>query len=210
MDIGFVGAGGIGSYYAGLLSRAGHSVRLLARGDHLAALAARGIEVRTPDETFVTRLEATSDAARLAGCEFVIVAVKGYSLSDVAPAIANAARAGATVVPLLNGIDVAERLEGLGVPRHAMVGCLAVASLFRTGPGVVERRSAYDRIVIGELDRVARERTRRIVEAFAAAGVAARVSDDIGLDLWRKFAFIVSIAVACGLSRRPAGPVLAT
>jgi ketopantoate reductase len=60
---------------------------------------------------------------------------------------------------------------------------LAVASLFRSGPGSVERRSAFDRIVIGELDRMPRERTHRIVDAFAAAGVAGRVSDDIGLDL---------------------------
>ena len=36
------------------------------------------------------------------------------------------------------------------------------------------------------------------------------MSDDIRHDLWRKFAFIVPITVACGLARRPAGAVLAT
>src|SRR5437773_3465965 len=99
MEIGVVGAGGIGSYYAALLSRAGHSVRLLARGEHLTAVRTRGLEVRTPADAFVAHPLATEQGAELAGAEYLIVAVKGYSLPDVAPAIAAAANAGATVVP---------------------------------------------------------------------------------------------------------------
>src|SRR6185436_1437660 len=118
MTIGIVGAGGIGSYYAGMLSRAGHNVRLLARGDHLDAITARGLEVRVPGETFNAAVEATSDSARLAGCEYVLVSVKSYSLPEVAPALAAAVQSGAALVPLLNGIDVAERLAALGVPRE--------------------------------------------------------------------------------------------
>src|SRR5437879_2364154 len=114
MKIGIVGAGGIGSYYAGLLSRAGHSVRLIARGEHLDAIRARGLEVKTPDETFVAKPEATDDGGSLAGCDYVIVSVKSYSLPEVAGMIVNAAKSGATIVPLLNGVDVAERLEALG------------------------------------------------------------------------------------------------
>jgi 2-dehydropantoate 2-reductase len=210
MNIGVVGAGGIGSYYAGLLSRTGQSVRLIARGEHLAAICARGLEVRTPTETFVTTFEATDDVARLAGCDFVIVAVKGYSLREIGPALVAAAASGATIVPLLNGIDIAERLEALGVRRDSIIGGLASASLVRSAPGVVERRSPFDRVVVGELDRVSRPRSGRLVDALTSAGVAARVSDNIGLDLWRKFGFIVPMTVVCGLSRQPVGPVLAS
>jgi len=49
VKIGFVGGGGIGSYYAGLLSRAGHDVKLYTRGDHLEAICSNGLEVRTPN-----------------------------------------------------------------------------------------------------------------------------------------------------------------
>jgi 2-dehydropantoate 2-reductase len=37
--------------------------------------------------------------------------------------------------------------------------------------------------------------------------VDARASTDITLELWRKFAFIATVAAACGLSRTPIGPV---
>ena len=210
MTIGIVGAGGIGAYYAGLLSRAGQSVRLLARGDHLLAIQARGLEVRASTGDFIATLEATDDGERLVGCDYVFVAVKGYSLPEVAGPIARAARAGATIVPLLNGIDIPERLEKLGVPRQSIIGGFVRASLVRTAPGVVERKSPFDLIVVGELDRVPRERTTHLGKLLIESGITTQVSDDIPHDLWLKFAFITSMGVACGLSRRAMGPVLAT
>lgn len=203
MNIGVVGGGGIGSYYGGELSRAGHTVRLLTRGEHLEAIKANGLEVRTPNEKFVTRLHATANGDDLADCSHVLVAVKSFSLGEVGPTLVNAARAGAAIVPLLNGVDVAERLQAIGVPAASIVGGLVQASLVRSAPGVVERRSMFNRIALGELDRVARDRTKQLVDALKGAGVEARVSDDIQLDLWKKFMFIVTMGVGCGLARGP-------
>lgn len=210
MDIGIIGAGAIGSYYAGVLSRAGHRVRLHARGEHLAAVQARGLEVRTLDETFIAHPEAVADGDALGAPDFVLVAVKGFALDDVAPLVAEVAQRGATVIPLLNGVDAAEGLERGGVPRAAIVGGLCAVSVFRTAPGVVERRSTFSRVTIGEFDGSASARVKRLVEAMTAAGVEAAVSREIMRDLWRKFSMIVPMSVACGLSRTAMGPVLAT
>jgi 2-dehydropantoate 2-reductase len=209
VDIGIVGAGGIGGYYAGILSRAGPQVRLLARGDHLAAMRTHGLEVRTADGSFTAHPDVSDDGKLVANCEFVIVAVKSYSLNEVGPTIAAAAKNGATIVPLLNGADVTERLESLGVPNKAIVGGIVHASLVRVAPGVVQRKSPGDRITIGELDRRPSDRMSRLADALTQAGSTARVSDDIVRDLWRKFAFIVPMATVCGLARQPMGPVLA-
>ena len=210
MDIGIVGAGNIGSYYAGLLSNAGTTVKLVARGPHLDAINARGLEVRTPDRVFVAHPAAASDPAIVADCDAVLVAVKSYSLGEVAPGLAAAASSGAVILPLLNGVDAAERLAGFGVPRESIVGGLVAASVFRTAPGAVERRSPFDRVRVGEFDRTTSERAKRLVDAFAAGGTTAELSRDISFDLWRKFAFIVPMNVVCGLSRGPMGPVIAS
>ncbi len=210
MDIGIVGAGGIGSYYAGTLSRAGHRGHLMARGEHLDVMRSRGLEVRTPDSSFTARPEVSDDGGIVANCEYVLVSVKSYSLSEVGPSLVGAAKNGATIVPLLNGADVAERLEALGVPSASIVGGIIHASLVRSEPGVVIRKSPGDRVTVGEFDRSASARTRKIVDAFSGAGSTAAVSDDITRDIWRKFALIVPMGIACGLARRPMGPVLAT
>jgi 2-dehydropantoate 2-reductase len=54
------------------------------------------------------------------------------------------------------------------------------------------------------------QRVGAIAQAFREAGVDAEISRDITADLWRKFAFIASMAAACGLSRTAIGPLRAT
>lgn len=207
MRIAILGAGGVGGYYGGTLARAGHQVAMLARGAHLDALRERGLEVRTPEGTFTAVVEAAGDPEELGGADYAILAVKNYSLPEIAPAARFLAEQGAVVVPMLNGVDVAERLIEQGVPEERVLGGLTEISAARIGPGVVERRSSFQRVVVGERAGGTSERAERIVRAFREAGAEARVSEDITADLWRKFVFIAAMSAACGLTRSPVGPI---
>ena len=207
MRIAILGAGGVGGYYAGILARSGHAVALLARGAHLDALRARGLEVRTPEEKFTVAIQATNDPTALGVCDVAIVAVKTYSLAAIAPAARLLAEGGAAILPFLNGVEAADRLVESGVPANQVLGGLTQVSVVKVEPGVVERKSSFQKVTVGERMGKPSERVRRIVEAFQGAGAEARVSEDISADLWRKFAFIASMAAACGLARAPIGPV---
>jgi 2-dehydropantoate 2-reductase len=209
MNIAILGAGGVGGYYGGILARAGNRVAMLARGAHLEALRQRGLEVRTPEGSFIAKVEAAGDPDELREIELAVVAVKSYSLAEIAPAARLLAERGAAVLPLLNGVEAADRLIAAGVPVAQVLGGLAEISAARIGPGVVERRSPFQRIVVGELAGGTSERTERIAAAFRDAGAEARASAEITVDLWRKFAFISTLSAACGLARAPIGPVRA-
>jgi len=207
MNIAILGAGGVGSYFGGILARSGNSVTLLARGAHLAALRERGLEVRTPEGTFIAAVAATGDPQEIGEVELAVVAVKSYSLPEIVPAARLLAEKGAVILPLLNGVEAADRLVEQGVPSDKVLGGLAEISAARIEPGVVERRSAFQRVVAGERAGGMSERTERIAAAFREAGAEARASADITSDLWRKLAFITTMAAACGLARSPIGPV---
>lgn len=211
MRIAILGAGGVGGYYGAVLAAAGHDVAVLARGENLAALRDRGIAVREPTgETVEARLAASDRvealATALAGdSELAIVAVKSYSLPKIAPAAAALAEAGATVLPLLNGVDIVDRLEAAGVPRSALLAGLTYISAARVAPGVVERRSDFRRVVVGEPGNGASDRAARVAAAFDGTGVDARASDAIDVELWSKFVFIAALSAVCGLARAPVG-----
>lgn len=216
MKFAILGAGGIGGYYGGLLARAGHEVRVLARGANLAVIRDRGLEIRTPDESFIVQVSAGDDARQFASVDCAIVAVKTYSLADVAPAAQDLAKRGSLILPLLNGVDIAERLVALGVPKENMLGGLTTISVARIAPGTFERRSKFQKVVIGEfpdspgaIDQPRRARIEGIVQAFRATGVETQLSTDIRADLWRKFAFIAPMAAVCGLARSPIGALRA-
>jgi 2-dehydropantoate 2-reductase len=216
MKIAILGAGGVGGYYGGLLARNGHDVCVLARGANLAVLKARGVEIRAPGETFTVPVHASDDVKDFGPVDWAIVAVKNYSLAEIAPAAVLLARQGALIVPLLNGVEVVDRLVAGGVPQAQLLGGLTAISVVRIAPGIFERRSPFQRVVLGELDSHAHsqpERVQRlaaIVQAFRDTGVEAEISSDITADLWRKFAFIASMAAACGLSRTAIGPLRST
>ncbi len=211
MRIAVLGAGGVGGYYGGLLARAGHPVAMLARGAHLEALRQRGIEVRMPGETFTAAVAATDDPGQLGEIELAVLAVKSYSLPEIAPAVRQVAAAGAIILPLLNGVEVNDRLAAAGVPLDRQLGGLSRISAARLGPGVVERRSPFQQVVVGELAGGISERVERIAGMLRDAGVeGARASADIVADLWRKFAFIATMAAACGMARSAVGPLRKT
>ena len=202
-----VGAGGIGAYFGGELARAGHEVTLFARGAHLDAVRTHGLTVRTPEGEFVARVGATNDPNELPAADVIIVAVKSYSLRDVTPVVRLVAERGADVVPLLNGVTAADELIAGGVPPSRVLGGLARVSVVRTEPGVVERRSGFRSIVVGELSGGLSERATKIADALRSAGVDARASATMGVELWQKYVFITAMAAVCGLARTSIGPV---
>src|SRR4029077_19337664 len=166
MNIAILGAGGVGGFFGGILARAGNSVTLLARGAHLAAIRERGLEVRTPEGTFIAPVTADGEPGGVGECDVAVVAVKSYSLTEIVPAVRLLAERGATILPLLNGVEAADRLIEQGVPEGQVLGGLAEISAARRGPGVVERRSAFYRIVAGERAGGLSARAERIAAAF--------------------------------------------
>jgi 2-dehydropantoate 2-reductase len=104
-------------------------------------------------------------------------------------------------------VDAADRLVASGVPADRVLGGLTEISAARVAPGVVERRSPFQRVGVGELAGGISERAERIAAAFREAGADARASADITADLWRKLAFIATMSAACGLARSPVGPI---
>jgi 2-dehydropantoate 2-reductase len=215
LRIAVLGAGGVGGWYAGALALAGIDVSVLARGAHLDAIRKNGLELRSAEGVQHARVLATNDVRDLGRPTLAIISVKAYSLPEIAPAAAHLAAGGAALLPLLNGIEAADRLAALGVPRNSLLGGLTVISAARVAPGVIERRSTFQRIVIGALGGehgsadLWSSRLAEFRQAFIRAGIDATISPNIEVELWNKLAFLASMAAACGLARASIGAVRA-
>jgi 2-dehydropantoate 2-reductase len=201
MRIAILGAGGVGGYYGALLGRAGHDVMLFARGENLAAIRARGITIRDSNGEFSVAVGATDNPAELAGASFAIVAVKSYSLAEIAPVARDIALGGATIVPLLNGVEATDDLQRAGVPRAQLIGGQTNVSAFKAAPGVIQRALWKERITVGELDGSLTDRVGQLVEALRSAGIETIATTNIVVELWRKFNMLCAMAAACGMAR---------
>src|SRR5207245_9191478 len=171
-------------------------------GDECAALRGgaarggrreRGLEIRPPEGRSQARVAPTDRVEALGPAAFALLAVKSYSLEGIAPVGRHCAQQGSAIVPLLNGVETAERLAQLGVPPAAVVGGLTTIGAIRIAPGVVEARGPVQIVIVGEFDGRITERAGRIAAAVRDAGVDARASDPIRVALWQKFVFITAL-----------------
>ncbi|HUF46023.1 MAG TPA: 2-dehydropantoate 2-reductase [Aestuariivirgaceae bacterium] len=208
MKIAVVGAGGVGASFGALLAQAGHEVALLARGAHLDAIRAKGLLVERAGQSRALKLAASDNAADLGPADVVLFAVKLWSTEEAGEACRPLVGPRSMVVVLQNGVDGIARLSPiLGSDR--IVGGVAQISAVIEKPGHVVHRSPFARLIAGEPAGGQSDRVRNFVEACRAAGIEARASDDISLDLWAKFVMIVGLSGATALLRAPIGPILA-
>jgi 2-dehydropantoate 2-reductase len=207
MRIAVIGAGGVGGYYGAKLTQAGHDVTLLARGEHLEAIRKNGMVIEDHDRTFAVRVNATDRPQDLRGAEWAMLAVKSYSLAELADVIVMLARDGTAIVPALNGVTIASILEALGVPRAQILGGTTIMNAHKVAPGVIERLSKRDRFAVGELDGTMSARAQSVAAALRSAGDEAVATREIVLELWMKFNMLCACAAACGMARSTLGAI---
>jgi 2-dehydropantoate 2-reductase len=210
MRIAILGTGGVGGYYGGLLAHSGQEVTFIARGAHLTAIQGDGLRVESVHGDFIVRpAQATDGAAEVGPVELVLIAVKSYDLEPAAEAARPLVGPGTVVLPLLNGLDAAERLAAVLGDEPMLAGLTHISSSV-FAPGVIRQISPVRRITFGERTGDISPRAERIREVLAASGAEVVLTPAVDVALWEKFLFVASISGVCCLARQPTGPVLDT
>lgn len=208
MRIAIVGPGGVGGYYGGLLASSGQDVTLIARGKHLAAILENGLCVESVHGDFTIQpTQATDDPAQVGPVDLVLIAVKSYDLDSAAEASRALVGPTTSVLPLLNGLDAADRLAAVLGTEQVLIGLTHISSSI-AAPGVIRQVSPVRRITFGEQDGSISSRSERIRDVLATSGAEVVLTRTPQVALWEKFVFIASISGVCCLARLSLGPVL--
>ncbi len=209
MRIALVGAGGVGAGFGAFLAEAGHELVAVARGRHLEAIRANGLIVRRPDGERRLPVQASDRPEELGAADLVIFAVKLWDTEAAARQLAPMLGSHTPILVLQNGVDALELLAPIVGPERLIAGVAQISAVIEA-PGIVAHRSPFARIVAGEPSAARSERLDDLVATLAQAGIEARASESIAIDLWEKFVFIVALSGATALFRVPIGPVRET
>ena len=223
MRFAVLGAGAIGAYVGAALARGGSDVTLIARGPHLRAMQEHGVQVLSSRGDFRAHPKATDDIEAVGDADVVFVALKAYSLPELAPRLGKALGANATVISAQNGIpwwyfqshpgpladttlesvDPGGAIAGSIEPER-IVGCVVYCSTEIVEPGVI-RHVEGTRFTIGEPDGSRSERCQRISEAFVAGGLKCPVEDRLRDQIWLKVIGNVAFNPVTALTRATLG-----
>jgi 2-dehydropantoate 2-reductase len=184
-----MGAGAVGSYFGGMLARAGGRVTLIGRPNHVQAIRKNGLLLDTVTFKEHVAMNASADPADVRNAHFVLFCVKTLDTESAARAIAPHLSPDAIVISLQNGVDNVARIRAAsGIDALPAVVYVAAAL---PEPGHVKHSGRGEWIVGENAGAVsppagAKSRPERVAEICAAAGVPCHISKNIEVDQWTK------------------------
>lgn len=213
MRAAIVGLGGVGGYYGGKLAlqyadSPEHRVIFIARGAHLKAIQESGLRLATVEGEFTAVPAMATDSPGDAGpFDLVLFCVKSYGLEEAARLIKGNVHDRTVIVPLLNGVNMAERLRAV-LPKGILLGGCVYISTRIEGPGAVRQVGGSCQLIFGP-EKGADTAPFLPVERFLKdAGIQAELVPDIRTPLWTKYVFIDPMAGLTAMLGKAFGEIL--
>ena len=204
MNIVVYGAGGVGGYFGGKLSKAGFDVTFMARNETLEAIKNNGLKVKSINGDFETRPKVTDNLQDIKDVDLIILAVKSWQINAIAKQLKSVINEKTMVLPLQNGADNADRLREILNHKNVLAGLCKIVSKVES-PGIINHFAFEPEIVFGEYDNRKTERVKALKAVFDKAGFKNTLSEDIHLDIWKKFLFIATYSGIGALTRSEIG-----
>ncbi len=148
--IAVVGAGAMGSVYAGLLADAGNDVWVVDTWEaHVAAIREHGLRVEGASGDRTVRLGATTRAAEVGEVDLIVVATKAMDVRAASTAATVLAGPETVVLPIQNGLGSADTVAEIFGPERTVVGVAGGFGASVVAPGHV-RHEGMELLRLGE------------------------------------------------------------
>jgi 2-dehydropantoate 2-reductase len=211
MRIAIVGIGGIGGYLGTKLCTAyseskKHEIIFIQRGEHYRKIKESGLTYIGKTETIIHPhhiFETTENAGMF---DLVFMAVKSRDLEDATRAMSNNVTEHTIIIPLLNGVNNAKRIENINPKAKVLNGCIYVSAAIEN-PGTVRQLGGAGKLIIGPMNGKT-ESFEHIVTLLKDAGINAEFTADITRAVWEKYILISSWASISSKYKLPIGAIL--
>jgi 2-dehydropantoate 2-reductase len=210
MKIAICGTGAMGSVYAGLFHEAGHRVIAIDSWPaHVEAINVHGLRLEgASGNRLIEGIEATTDMARVAGAELIVIATKASGVGPVGQALSAHLSRNALVLTIQNGLGAAERIAAHVPNDNVLLGVADGFGASLKGPGYAHH-NAMNLIRIGEIAGGASKRAEALAQIWRDAGFKAQAYEDIQQLIWEKFLCNVTFSAACTVFNMTVGELQA-
>lgn len=197
MRILVLGIGGIGGFFGGYLQESGADITFLVRPKRKEILLKNGLNVISPLGNLKLKPNLVLSNELKPVYDIILISCKTYDL-DQAILDLELAKGKGVVIPFLNGLTHLKKLDKEFGSEKVMGGVAHISSTINN-QGTIEHFSEFKKLTFGN-----RAKTQnQILEPFFAECKKTKfdvtLSEDINLDLWKKWIFISAVAGATTL-----------
>ena len=210
------GTGGVGGYFGGKIAEAfsqtrykDHEVYFIARGAHLAAIRQHGLKVKTPDRIYsVQPTLAVDDIREISAVDLILLCVKSYDLNQSVTAIKPVIKDNTCIIPLLNGVDINERIRAILDKGVVLPACLYVGTHIES-PGVISQSGGSGIIYLGVDPRNPEYSGETVKTFFQKTDIRYEWFNDPLPPIWEKYMFIAAFGMVTALYHESLGESIA-
>jgi 2-dehydropantoate 2-reductase len=206
-NICILGVGGVGGYFGGKIAyffsqnkQHDHKICFVARGKHLEKIKTDGLILDTDDGEFVCKPDfATDDISAIPSPDLVLLCCKSYDLEAAVKQLAPKLNNETIILPLLNGVDIYERIRKITNKGFVLPSCVYVVTHLEK-PGLVIQRGSYADIISGSDPQHPEFVSDTIISFLTSLGIRFKWSDDPLPAIWEKYIFIASYGMVTAYS----------
>jgi 2-dehydropantoate 2-reductase len=211
------GVGGVGGYFGGKLAysiernhETDKRVFFIARGEHLDAIKQDGLILNTAEQDGVRCIpyQATDKIEIVPDPDLCLLCVKSYDLDSTVRSLAGKVKDKTIVIPLLNGIDIHERVRTILKAGIVLPACAYVGTHIEK-PGTVTQKGAPGIILCGKDPAFKNFNHDPLITLFTGAKIKINWVDDPFPAIWEKFIFIAAFGLVTAYSEKTLGEVAA-
>jgi 2-dehydropantoate 2-reductase len=208
VKIAIVGAGAMGSVYAGLFGSAGHEVWVIDPWqEHVDAIRQNGLRVEGASGDRVVPIRATAEAAEAGEADLVVIATKAMDVETAAGSARSLLGPETVVLSIQNGLggpDAAARVLG---DDRVVVGVAGGFGASIVAPGHAHHHG-LELIRLGERRGRVTPRIEALAEVWRSAGFTVKTFDDVQRLVWEKLVCNVAFSGPCTILNRTVGDVM--
>lgn len=209
MRVLILGAGATGGYFGGRLIEAGADVTFLVRAGRAAQLANQGLVIESQFGNIKRPVPTITDPRSGQSYDLLVLSCKAYDLEGAVAAARPAVGPSTSILPLLNGMRHFSYLdEQFGAER--VIGGLCAIAATVTPDGSIKHMNDFHVVTVGARRPQQQETVQRISAVFRPANFTFKLSDNIEGELWKKYAFLTTLAGMTCLMRGSVGDIAAT
>lgn len=203
MKTAIIGVGGVGGYIAAHLAKKYDDVTVSARGGRAESIKTDGLRFSSRvEEDFVSYPKVVSNNSELEVQDLIFVCVKNFSLENALGEIKSAVGQDTVIVPVMNGVDAGERVRKI-FPQAKVIESVIYIVSYAMPDYSIRHDNAYATMKIGS-DEYGQE-AQAVTKILQDADIDARFSDDIRLDIWRKYILNCAYNVSTARYKAPIG-----
>jgi len=209
------GIGGVGGYFGGRIAHeiskgscSTIQVFFVGRGEHLKAIQQHGLNLLTNKGEFLCYPNIATDNIRhIPTPDLYLLCVKGYDLNNAIVSISKNISADTIILPLLNGVDIYERIRTTLQKAIVSPACVYVSSSIEK-PGTIRQKGAEGHIIFGKDPKHLGYNYEYLIEFFSEMGISSAWYDNPYPAIWEKYIFITAFSLMTAYSGKTIGAVL--